>query len=84
MHRLVLTVPGSLLAQARRLAGQEHASLNRFIVAAIADKVSALATPRVLAERGQSADWQRYAEALAAVPDQPPRPDDTLSPAVPD
>lgn len=83
MSNFALRVPDSLFAQVRRLAEQDHTSLNQFIVAAIAEKVSALETARFLAERGQSADWSAYAQALASAADHPARPDDELPPFLP-
>lgn len=80
MSHFTLKVPDSLLDRVRRLAEQDHTSLNQFIVAAIAEKVSALETARFLAERGQKADWSAYSHALASAADHPARADDELPP----
>ena len=69
MSNYALRVPGSLFAYARKVAEEEHVSMNQFFVTAIAEKVSALKTETYFREcqaRGDLADFDAW---LAASPD---------------
>jgi len=79
MTQYALRLPDSLMQEARRLAEEEHTSLNQLFATAIAEKVSALRTERLLRERAARADADAYARVLAKVADRKPsRPDDQL------
>ena len=78
MSTFALRLPDSLHAHAKRLAQQDHASLNQFITLAVAEKVSALETSQFFAQRAAQAQPQDLANFLALVPDRPPLPGDEL------
>jgi hypothetical protein len=69
----------SLLDEARRVAKDEGIALNQLINVAVAEKLSALRTERVLGERAARADRGRTLEALARIGQaNPPGPGDEL------
>lgn len=74
MANYFLRVPESLFEYARKVAEEEHVSMNQFFVAAIAEKVSALKTEAYFRERqGQARGEPLAFDAwLAASPDAPP------------
>lgn len=77
MANYALRVPDSLLSFARRVAEEEHTSMNQFFVAAIAEKVSALKTEAYFRERQARGDLSAMDAWLAASPDMPPLPEDS-------
>ena len=72
MTTLSVRLPDSLHKLAKEVAGQDHVSINQFIVSAVAEKVAALATETYLQERAQRASAAKFTAALAAVPDVVP------------
>ena len=78
-YRYPLQLPASLKETAARLAKEDGVSLNRWIVAAVAQKIGAVETAEVfLRERAAGAregDLSRY---LGRAPDTPPEPGDEL------
>ncbi len=72
MSQYALRLPDSLLEAARRLARDENASMNQLFVTAIAEKVSALDTERLLRDRAMRGDLALFHQALSRVPDVPP------------
>jgi hypothetical protein len=72
MSNYALRVPESLFAFARKVAEEEHVSMNQFFVAAIAEKVSALKTETYFRERLARGDPTGFDAWLAASPDVPP------------
>jgi hypothetical protein len=48
MSHYALRVPDSLLARARKVAEQDHTSINQFFVVAIAEKLASLESERLL------------------------------------
>jgi hypothetical protein len=78
MSNYALRVPDSLFAYARKVAEEEHVSMNQFFVTAIAEKVSALKTEAYFRERLSRANMAAFDLWLAAVPSAPPMPGDEL------
>ncbi|MBF0284439.1 MAG: hypothetical protein HQL51_08265 [Magnetococcales bacterium] len=72
MSQYALRLPDSLLDAARRLAKDENASMNQLFVTAIAEKISALDTEKLLRERAERGDLIKYRRALGHVPDVAP------------
>ncbi len=68
MSQYALRLPDFLLEQARKSARIEHASMNQLFVTAIAEKLSALETERLLSERARRADEAAARKVLAKVP----------------
>ena len=73
-----LRVPESLFAFARKVAEEEHVSMNQFFVSAIAEKVSALKTESYSRERQARGDPTGFDAWLAASPDVAPTPGDEI------
>ena len=72
MANYFLRVPESLFEYARKVAEEEHVSMNQFFVAAIAEKVSALKTEAYFRERQARGEPIAFDAWLAASPDAPP------------
>jgi hypothetical protein len=72
MSTLSLRLPDYLHATAREVARGEHVSVNQFIAAAVAEKLSALMTESYLAERARRGSRADYDAVLAKVPDAEP------------
>lgn len=72
MANYALRVPESLFEFARKVAEEEHVSMNQFFVAAIAEKVSALKTEAYFRERQARGEPIAFDAWLAASPDAPP------------
>lgn len=78
MANYALRVPESLFAYAKKVAEEEHVSMNQFFVTAIAEKISALKTEAYFRERRERADLANFDAWLDASPDVPPAPGDAL------
>ena len=72
MANYALRVPESLFEYARKVAEEEHVSMNQFFVAAIAEKVSALKTEAYFRERQARGEPIAFDAWLAASSDAPP------------
>jgi len=72
MTQYALRVPESLYEYARKLAEEEHVSMNQFFVTAIAEKISALKTEAYFRERRAKGDLAAFDDWLAASPDVTP------------
>ena len=66
-----LRLPLSLKAAVEKLAKRDGTSVNQFVVVAVAEKLSAMATADQFAERADEIP-------LGDLGDEPPRPDDVL------
>lgn len=80
MANYALRVPDSLMEYAKKVALDEHVSMNQFFVTAIAEKVSALKTSDYFAQRRARADLSAFDAWLDASPDAPPIAGDALTP----
>jgi len=67
MSQYALRLPDSLLDMARESAKREHASMNQLFVSAIAEKLSALETERLLTERAALADEDAARDVLSRI-----------------
>ncbi|MBT3065423.1 YlcI/YnfO family protein [Rhodoferax sp. U11-2br] len=67
MSQVALRLPDSLHQHAKQLAAQDDASLNQFIVTAVAEKISALNTEAFFQERARRSDQDKAVAALAKV-----------------
>ncbi len=79
MTNYALRVPESLFTYVRKVAEEEHVSMNQFFVMAIAEKVSALKTEtyfRELQSRGELSDFDTW---LNVSPDVEPMAGDELT-----
>ena len=59
MSQVALRLPDSLHQYAKLLAARDDASLNQFIVTAVAEKISALNTEAFFQERAERSDPQK-------------------------
>ena len=73
MSQVALRLPDSLHQYAKQMAARDDASLNQFIVTAVAEKISALNTEAFFLERARQSNPQRAQAALAKVRQAPPQ-----------
>lgn len=72
MSQVALRLPDSLHQYAKQLAAQDDASLNQFIVTAVAEKISALNTEAFFQERAALSDRAKFDRVRKRVPDVAP------------
>ncbi len=72
MSQVALRLPDSLHQYAKQMAARDDASLNQFIVTAVAEKISALNTEAFFQERARQSSAQCAQAALAKVRQVPP------------
>ena len=78
MSSYPLQLPEDLIEEIRRLAAENQISLDQWLLAAIAEKVEQARTVRLLRRFAVRADYARFDEILARVPDVEPIPGDEL------
>lgn len=78
MTNYSLDIPESLFAYARKVADEEHVSMNQFFVTVIAEKVSALKTETYFRERQARGEPDAFDIWLNASPDDKPMAGDEL------
>lgn len=71
MSTLSLRLPQSIHHNAKIYAQLEGISVNQLAATALAEKLAALATEDYITRRGQRASAEKFAAALAQVPDVP-------------
>jgi len=76
MSQVALRLPDSLHQYAKQLAAQDSASLNQFIVTAVAEKISALNTEAFFQQRAALSNREKFDRVLAKVADRQPVPGD--------
>ena len=67
MGQYALRLPDSLLKQVRKLAEQDSVSMNQFILSAVAEKASAVATEDYFRERAARADFNNARQTLKKI-----------------
>lgn len=72
MSQVALRLPDSLHQYAKQLAAQDSASLNQFIVTAVAEKISALNTEAFFQQRAALSSREKFDRVLTKVADRPP------------
>ena len=71
MSQYALRVPDSLLARARKVAEQDHTSINQFFVVAIAEKLAAMDSEQArMAKRAERASSKAVLSILERVKDR--------------
>ena len=78
MSKLSLRLPESLRKQVKALAKEEGVSVNPFVKAALAEKLSALLTQEYLGARAARGDRGAFERVLARIPDAEPEAGDGL------
>lgn len=76
MSTISLRLPTSLHEGLRELAQKEGVSINQLIASAVGEKLAALETERLLAERAARGRRDLFEAALARVADRDPDPGD--------
>ena len=71
MSSLSLRLPDSLHRNLKQAAELDGISINQFISLAVAEKLSALQTYDIIAERAKGASRERFLQAMALVPKGP-------------
>ena len=78
MSTLSLRLPQSIHQNAKLYAQREGISVNQLAATALAEKLAALATEEYINQRAQRASAEKFAAALALVPDAAPLAGDEL------
>ncbi len=78
MSSYPLQLPEELMAEIHRLAMENQISLDQWLLAAIAEKVKAERTVRLLRRFADQADYAHFDQILARVPDVEPISGDEL------
>lgn len=78
MSILSLRLPDSIHRHIKELARKEGVSINQFIVSAVSEKVSAIATGDYLQERAQRADKSAFQAILTKVSKHGPLAEDGI------
>lgn len=71
MSSLSLRLPDSLHRNLKQAAELDGISINQFISLAVAEKLSALQTYDIIAERAKGASRESFLQAMALVPKGP-------------
>lgn len=75
-----LRLPVSLKAAVERLSRRDGTSINQFVVVAVAERIAAMSTEEIFAERRARADRAALRRILDREGGEPPRPGDELPP----
>ena len=78
MSALSLRLPNSIHRHVKEIASREGVSINQFISAAVAEKISAIMTEDFLLQRANNANREEFRQILDSVPSRPPLPGDEL------
>jgi predicted transcriptional regulator len=78
MSTMSLRLPDYLHNNIRKIADNEHISVNQLVTTAIAEKVSALATEKYLNTMAAKGSSEVFDSVMAKVKNRPPLPGDEL------
>lgn len=73
-----LRLPASLRNAVERLSRKDGTSINQFVVVAVAEKVAAMTTEEVFAERRGRADLAEFDRIMSRSGGEPPRSGDEI------
>ncbi len=76
MSTLSIRIPDSLHESLKRVSKEDSISINQFVAAAVAEKVTALETETYLKARAARGTKPRFSEILKKVPDVKPEPEE--------
>lgn len=71
MSTLSLRLPDSIHRHLKRAAEEDGISVNQFISLAVAEKLSALQTYDIIAERAKEGSRESFLQAMAMIPKGP-------------
>ncbi len=80
MSTYPLRLPKSLKDKVAKVAKRDGASVNQFIAIAVAEKISAMETEAIFAERAKDFDLEAFRAILFRPGGEPPRPGDEITP----
>lgn len=69
MSTISLRLPTSLHNAARKIAKQEHISINQLIMLAVAEKLSVLGAENIIEERARRGNKKKFLSILKNAPD---------------
>ena len=72
MSTISLRLRDSLHESVRDLAKEDNISINQFVAAALAEKMSALMTEKYLSERAEKGNKKKFKIALSKIKDNEP------------
>jgi len=78
MTTLQLLIPEEVGDRVRKAAAEQHISIDELGARALIEKLSITRQNPDLEARARRADWRKFREALAGVPDVPPEEDDRI------
>ena len=78
MTAVHIQLPDSLAHKARELAEHDGVSLDQFVSAAVAEKLSGWVAASLLEQRAARGSREKFLKALEKVPDMPPEEHDRL------
>ena len=78
MSTMSLRLPDSLHEEAKRIAKDDHISINQLVTTALAEKLSAMMTEKYLQMRAQRASKKQFSDIMSRVPDVEPEEYDRL------
>lgn len=78
MKTMQVRLPENVHSRVARLSREEGISLNQFIVTSVSNEIVREETRDFFRKAAANFDSKAFADALAAVPDVPPVPGDTL------
>lgn len=78
MSTLSIRLPNSLHEATKQFVQKEHVSMNQFIMLAVAEKLSCLATEDLLKTRAKRGDRKKFLAVLKKVPNVLPDEKDRL------
>jgi hypothetical protein len=73
-----LRLPHSLKRAVERLSREDGTSINQFVATAVAEKISALETARLFADRKRRADFKAFDRIMRRRDGKPPRSGDEM------
>jgi HicB family len=74
-----LRLPRSIKAEVERRAKEDGISINQFVATAVAEKLAAMNTATLFAERRNRADFKAFDRLMRRKGGEPPAPDDTIA-----
>ena len=72
MKTIQVRLPDNIHSRVKRLSREEKVSMNQFIVTSVSNEVVREETSDFFREAAAQFDAKAFADALAAVPDEPP------------
>ncbi|NEO74844.1 MULTISPECIES: CopG family transcriptional regulator [Moorena] len=78
MNYYPLQLPETLLKEIQRLAEENQVSIEQWLVSAVTEKIEGQKVVRLLQSYAEKADYNRFDQILASVPDTEPIAGDEL------